>query len=122
MAPFSLEALLASSFSSSCRSPPIDANTRALIRRMWKENPLWEADRIAGELDCLDNVIVLDDLHAERLLREYLRYYHGRPHRGLRGQGPSGARWLPRVRPVPAKALRSRPVLGGLHHEYTIAA
>jgi hypothetical protein len=37
-------------------------------------------------------------------------------------QAPVGARWLPPVRPVPAKAVRSRPVLGGLHHEYTIAA
>jgi hypothetical protein len=30
--------------------PPIDADTRALIRRMWKENPLWGEDLIAGEL------------------------------------------------------------------------
>jgi hypothetical protein len=29
---------------------PIDAETRALIRRMWKENPLWGEDLIAGEL------------------------------------------------------------------------
>jgi putative transposase len=81
-------------------------------------------ERMIGNLrrDCLDNFIVLDDLHAERILREYLRYYHGRPHRGLRRQAPSGARWLPPVRPVPEKEVRSRPVLGGLHHEYTIAA
>jgi putative transposase len=81
-------------------------------------------ERMIGTLrrDCLDNFIVLDDLHAQRILGEYLRYYHGRPHRGLRRQAPSGARWLPPVRPVPAKAVRSRPVLGGFHHEYTIAA
>jgi len=81
-------------------------------------------ERVIGTLrrDCLDNVLVLDDLHAERILREYLRYYHGRPHRGLRMQAPAGARWLPPVRPVPAKAVCSRPVLGGLHHEYSIAA
>jgi hypothetical protein len=30
--------------------PPIDADTRALIRRMWKENPLGGEDVIAGEL------------------------------------------------------------------------
>ena len=30
--------------------PPIDADTRALIRRMWKENPLWGEDVIAAEL------------------------------------------------------------------------
>ena len=30
--------------------PPIDADTRALIRRMWIENPLWGEDVIAAEL------------------------------------------------------------------------
>jgi putative transposase len=81
-------------------------------------------ERVIGTLrrDCLDNVLVLDDRHAERILREYLRYYHGRPHRGLRMQAPIGARWLPPARPTPAGAVRSRPVLGGLHHEYGIAA
>jgi hypothetical protein len=39
-----------------CRSsrpvgrPPIDAELRALIRRMWRENLLWGENRIAGEL------------------------------------------------------------------------
>jgi transposase InsO family protein len=81
-------------------------------------------ERVIGTMrrGCLDNVIVLDDLHAERILREFVRYYHGRPHRGLRMQAPVGGRWLPPVRPVPAKAVRNRPVLGGLHNEYAIAA
>ena len=30
--------------------PPIDADTRALIRRMWKENLRWGEDLIAAEL------------------------------------------------------------------------
>jgi len=72
--------------------------------------------------DCLDNLIILDHVRAERILREYVRYYHGRPHRGLRRQAPAGVRWLPPMRPVPAKAVHSRPVLGGLHHEYAVAA
>ena len=71
---------------------------------------------------CLDNVIIVDERHAERVLREYVRYYHGRPHRGLHTQAPLGARWLPPVRPTPARAVRGVPVLGGLHHEYTVAA
>jgi putative transposase len=81
-------------------------------------------ERVIGTLrrDCLDNIIILDDRHAERILREYVRYYHGRPHRGLRMQAPAGARWLPPARPVQARALCSRPILGGLHHEYGIAA
>ena len=81
-------------------------------------------ERVIGtpRRDCLDNLISLDDRHAERILREYVRYYHGRPHRGLRMQAPVGGRWLPPVRAVPAEAVRSRPLLGGLHHEYSIAA
>jgi putative transposase len=81
-------------------------------------------ERVIGTLrrECLDNVIVLDDLYAERVLREYVRYYHGRPHRGLRMQAPAGARWLPPTGPVSTTGVRSKPVLGGLHHEYAIAA
>jgi hypothetical protein len=30
--------------------PPADADLRTMIRRYWKENPLWGVDRIAGEL------------------------------------------------------------------------
>lgn len=72
--------------------------------------------------DCLDNVIVLDDLQAERILRAYLAYYHSRPHRGLGIQAPIGARWFPLVRPTPASNVRGRPVFGGLHHEYCAVA
>jgi transposase InsO family protein len=81
-------------------------------------------ERVIGTLrrDCLDNVIVLKDRHAERILREYVGYYHARPHRGLRMQAPIGARWLPPVRPTLASHVRSRLVLGGLHHEYGAVA
>jgi transposase InsO family protein len=98
--------------------------TRCLLtpRRVPQANAFCE--RVIGTLrrECLDNLLVLDDLHAERILRAYRRYYHGRPHRGLRMRAPAGARWLPPARPVPAKAVRSRAILGGLHHEYQIAA
>ena len=77
-------------------------------------------ERTIGTLrrDCLDYMIVRDELHAARILREYVRYYHGRPHRGLRKQPPLGARWLPPMRRVPPEDVMSRAVLGGLHHEY----
>ena len=68
--------------------------------------------------DCLDHVIVRDAFQGQRVLNEYVGYYHGRPHRGLRMQPPLGARWLPPVRRVPPKDVVSRPILGGLHHEY----
>src|ERR1019366_2469827 len=77
-------------------------------------------ERLNGTLrrDCLDHIIVIDEVHADRVLKDYVRYYHGRPHRGLRMQPPLGARWLAPVRRVPPKDVVSRPILGGLHHEY----
>jgi len=94
--------------------------TRCLITppRSPQANAICE--RLNGTLrrDCLDHVIVIDDAHAERVLKQYVPYYHGRPHRGLRMQPPLGARWLAPVRRVPPKDVASRPVLGGLHHEY----
>ena len=33
--------------------PPIDAELRALIRRLWRENVLWGENRIAGECEKL---------------------------------------------------------------------
>ena len=94
--------------------------TRCLITppRSPQANAICE--RLNGTLrrDCLDHVIVLDEVHAARVLKEYARYYHGRPHSGLRMQPPNGARWLAPVRRVPPKDVVSRPVLGGLHHEY----
>jgi hypothetical protein len=77
-------------------------------------------ERLNGTLrrDCLDHIIVRDDVHVDRVLKDYVQYYHGRPHRGLRMQPPLGARWLAPARRVPLKDVVSRPVLGGLHHKY----
>jgi hypothetical protein len=40
--------------------------------------------------DCLDHIIVWGERHAEQVLKEYVGYYHGRPHRGLHMQSPDG--------------------------------
>jgi transposase InsO family protein len=94
--------------------------TRCLITppRSPQANAICE--RLNGTLrrDCLDHVIVIDDAHTESVLKQYVPYYHGRPHRGLRMQPPLGALWLAPVRRVPPKDVASRPVLGGLRHEY----
>jgi putative transposase len=55
--------------------PPMDADTRALIRRMWKENPLWGEDVIAGELAKLGHHV------SPRTVAKY------RPANLLRGRG-----------------------------------
>jgi len=74
-------------------------------------------ERVIGTIrrECLDHVIVLNEKHLRRVLKEYLAYYHGsRTHLGLEKDSPD-----PRaiqhqdVGPVAGEA-----VLGGLHHRY----
>jgi putative transposase len=80
-------------------------------------------ERVIGTIrrDCLDHVIVLGERHAERILKEYVGYYHGRPHRGLHMQPPDGARHLPPPRPPPGTPIAATPILAGLHHSYGFA-
>ena len=74
-------------------------------------------ERIIGSIrrECLDHVIVLNDRHLRRVLKEYLAYYHrSRTHLGLEKDAPE-------PRAVQAQELgpvASAPVLGGLHHHY----
>jgi putative transposase len=73
------------------------------------------AERVVGTLrrECLDHLIVLNERHLRAVLSEFVRYYNAdRPHRSLGLQTPRPAA-LPDAGPV-----RSRPVLGGLHHIY----
>lgn len=84
-------------------------------------------ERLVGTIrrECLDFMIPLNDRHLRRILYEWVRHYNcGRPHSSLGpgipdqkaslSAGPATAReFLPKKR----QAL-SRPILGGLHHEY----
>ncbi|MCJ7751241.1 MAG: integrase core domain-containing protein [Armatimonadetes bacterium] len=86
---------------------------RTAYQSPW-QNPYIE--RFIGTLrrELLDHVIVLNQHHLERLLKEFIAdYYHpARPHQGLSGETP-----LPQ--PLPGKGeIVSVPVLGGLHHRY----
>ena len=66
--------------------------------------------------ECLDHVIVLNDRHRRRVLREFVPDSTvTRPHRRLNLEPPAGARHV--VNP-PGARLRAQPVLGGLHHAY----
>jgi putative transposase len=66
--------------------------------------------------EVLDHVILLNEGHLERVLKEYIEeFYHtDRPHQGLGGQAPEPT---PRPTRQPSK-VRAIPVLGGLHHRY----
>ena len=76
-------------------------------------------ERFIGTLrrECLDHLIILDEWHLRSVLTEFIGYYNlERPHRTLRLETPVQ---VLRAGEVP---VRSRPVLGGLHHVYERAA
>lgn len=91
---------------------------RTSLRSPWQNGV---AERWVGSCrrDLLDHVIVRDERHLKRLLRNYVRNYHDdRTHLGLAKQTPAGR--------LAVKALgcrlRSAARLGGLHHRYDLAA
>ncbi|HEY3033154.1 MAG TPA: integrase core domain-containing protein, partial [Streptosporangiaceae bacterium] len=70
-------------------------------------------ERLVGTLrrECLDCLVVVNEAHLRAVLTGFLRYDNTeRPHRTLALQTPT-----PADRPT-AGPIRSRPVLGGLHH------
>ena len=76
------------------------------------------AERLVGTFrrECLDHIIVINERHLRYVLREFVRHYNAaRPHQTLEldvpepGAGP---------RSELHGSIISRPVLGGLTHEY----
>ena len=64
--------------------------------------------------ECLDHILILNESHLCRVLKEYLEYYnHARPHQGIdQGFPVSGPIRTPRG------PVRRRDVLGGVIHDY----
>jgi transposase InsO family protein len=82
------------------------------------------AERFVGTVrrECLDWVLIFGRRQLERTLRTYVRHYNGhRPHRGL-GLVPPQLGPLPRLAPAHPGRVRRRDQLGGLIHEYSVAA
>ena len=90
---------------------------RTSYRSPWQNGV---AERWVGicRRELLDHVIVFNEAHLRRLVREYLGYYHAdRIHDGL-------GKDTPEMRPVEAREaghcrVAGMPRLGGLHHRYT---
>ena len=83
-------------------------------RSPW-QNPF--AERVIGSIrrECLDHVIVLNEQHLSRILREYSSYYHScRTHLSLNKDPPE-----PRLVESPESGnVVAFPRVGGLHHRY----
>ena len=88
-------------------------------------------ERVIGTIrrECLDWLIPLSEAHLRQSLKSWIGHYnHGRPHMAL---GPD----VPDPPPIVTSssflksrhqlgdfgAIRSTPILGGLHHEYSLA-
>jgi transposase InsO family protein len=72
-------------------------------------------ERLIGTIrrECLDHMIVLGEAHLRRILGKYVTYYNeSRIHHSLNKDAP-----FPRAIEY-LGAITSRPVLGGLHHQY----
>jgi len=68
--------------------------------------------------ECLDYLLIVTQVQAERVLRAYVAHYNrGRPHRGLSLEVPK-----PSFTGPPVGRVERHDVLGGLIHEYRRAA
>ncbi|MBK8019826.1 MAG: transposase [Chloroflexi bacterium] len=63
--------------------------------------------------ECLDHLLILNQGHLTRVLKEYIHYYNAaRPHQGLAQHAP-----IPLSRSSQG-VIRCRDVLGGILHDY----
>jgi putative transposase len=82
-----------------------------------KENATCERFLGSVRREYLDHTLILSDRHLYRVMREYKRYFnHTRPHQGIGQRIP--CRPLHGSEPSGSRQVVSRPVLGGLHHDY----
>jgi transposase InsO family protein len=99
------------------------AVTRRLAAMAIRDRPTaprspWQnghVERLIGSIrrECLDHVLVLGEGHLRRILNTYVGYYNElRTHRSLTKDSPVH-RVVERI-----GIVTSRPILGGLHHEY----
>jgi putative transposase len=82
------------------------------------------AERWVGSVrrECLDRLLVLCRHHLQHVLVAYLRHYNRhRPHQAL-GQRSPLSDDEPLVDPIDLDRLRRPDLLGGLIHEYQLAA
>ena len=69
--------------------------------------------------NCLDHFLIRDDKQLARVVKEYTVYFNeDRPHQGI-GQRIPGHFDLPTAKP--SGRIRSKAILGGLHHSYSRA-
>src|SRR5215210_3889258 len=82
------------------------------------------AERVVRSIraECLDHLLILNQRHLTFVLKQYLAYYnHRRPHQGLGQALPVPLAPCPTA-PAAPEQVRCHPVLGGIIHDYAVAA
>jgi transposase InsO family protein len=82
-------------------------------------------ERMVGTLrrELFDRLLIVNEHHLGRVLTEYLMHYNtARPHRSLGQLAPAQARTRPPRINLAEHRIRRKQVLGGLMHEYQVAA
>ena len=93
--------------------------TRTALQSPWQNGT---AERFVGTVrrELLDHVVVMNEDHLRRLLREYVKYYNTeRVHTSI-GDAPEGRHV--EERPAEGAKVTGLPRVGGLHHRYVWAA
>ena len=81
-------------------------------------------ERLMGSIrrECLDHVLILDESHLRRVLKEYVTYFNcSRPHQGINQRVPELKEKADLNGGTLGKVI-ALPILGGLHHDYRRAA
>jgi putative transposase len=76
-------------------------------------------ERFLGSVrqECLDHFLILSERHLYRVMKAYRRYFnHARPHQGIGQRIPYQS--VQESELSGSEQLITRPVLGGLHHDY----
>jgi putative transposase len=82
-------------------------------------------ERMIGTLrrELFERLLIVNERHLRRVLTDYLRHYNAaRPHRALGLLAPAQSGTRPPEINLAEYRIRRRQVLGGLIHEYQIAA
>jgi len=90
---------------------------KKISRRAPWQNGVAERWVLSVRRELLDHVVVFNAAHLQRLLYEYVGYYHeDRAHLSLDKDTPDGREVTPR--PSSASKIVALPRVGGLHHRY----
>ena len=96
---------------------------RAILTPVQAPNAYAERSIRTVRSECLDWILILGTRHLQRVLRVYVDHYnHHRPHRGLELRSPDRARPSRSTDWCESMRVQRRDRLGGLLHEYRLAA